>query len=406
MNILYIHQYFCTPAAGGGVRSYEFAKRWVKLGHHVSVITSIGYDESLKPHKTVTIDGIRVTTIGGKYSPYMGFVRRIVSFCFFALHSCGIAAKARHYDVVLATSTPLTVAFPAIIARIFAKRTTVFEVRDVWPDAAIEAGVLKNHLIILLARLLEKLAYRYCDHIVPLSTGMLNRIKNKGIPANKMTVLSNCSDMDRFDPEKYDRCTLRRNFGVADHFVLLYLGAIGLTNDMPFLAKAMEALKGDDRIVWWFVGDGNRLDYLIEKVRCLAVPNVHFFGKVAKSEVTKYVSASDIGIVSFINKPVYYENSPNKFFDYCAGGLPSIFTRTTWLSPYLSHYGAGFVCENNDIEELCKFIRMLRNDPGLCKKMGSNARKLAHKEFSRDVISNRYLSLLKGLSSEKKRSSD
>jgi glycosyltransferase involved in cell wall biosynthesis len=399
MKILYIHQYFCTPKGSSGVRSYEFAKRWVEAGHSVRIVTSMGYDDSLKPGAVEDIDGITVQTIGGSYSPEMGMLARIWAFFVFAFQSTWIAARSRDYDVVLATSTPITVAVPAAAARWIARRPVVFEVRDVWPDAAIDAGVLTNPALIFVARMLEKLAYGSANHLVPLSTGMEQRMERKGVDPARMTVLPNCSDMARFDPASYDREALRAQFEADGRFVLLYVGAINIANDIPFLTECMERLKDSASMVWWFVGEGNRFEYLKSEIERRGIKNVILWGKKLKSEVPQYVNAADLGVVSFIDTPTYFENSPNKFFDYCAGGLPAMFTRTTWLQPHLEKYASGFICEENKVAEFCEKVRNLASEPEICKEAGRNARFMAEQEFSRDEIGARYLELLKVVAS-------
>jgi len=399
MKILYIHQYFCTPKGSSGVRSYEFAKRWVEAGHSVRIITSMGYDESLNPGTVETIDGITVQTIGGSYSPTMGMLARIWAFFVFAFQSTWIAARSRDYDVVLATSTPITVAVPAAAARWIARRPVVFEVRDVWPDAAIDAGVLTNPVLIFVARMLEKLAYGSANHLVPLSSGMEQRMEQKGVDAGKMTVLPNCSDLARFNPSNYDRAALRAQFEANDRFVLLYVGAINIANDIPFLTECMEQLKESDSVMWWFVGEGNRFDYLKSEIKRRQIKNVVLWGKKLKSEVPQFVNAADVGVVSFIDTPTYFENSPNKFFDYCAGGRASIFTRTTWVAPFLQKYESGLVCEQNTVSEFCAYVEALQADSSRVAAMGKKAREMAELEFSRDEIAAKYLALLEHVAS-------
>ena len=306
--------------------------------------------------------------------------------------------RSRRFDVVLATSTPLTIAIPALIAKTVARQPVVFEVRDVWPDAAVDAGILKKGFLYHIALLLEMAAYRQCDHIVALSDGMRDRIMSKGVSADKISMLPNCSDIKQFSPSLFDPSLLRGEFGVKDELVLLYVGAINTANDIPFLVKCIESLKDEKRIKWWFVGGGNRLNYLEEQVSQQNIKNVQFWGKRPKSEVPKFVNAADVGVVSFINKPVYYENSPNKFFDYISGGLPPVFTRSTWLKSYLERYDTSLICENNTVDEFVSYIERLISDSTDQETLSKNVLKLAKNEFSRDVVSGRYIKLLGDIS--------
>ena len=399
MKILYFHQHFCTPKGSGGIRSYEFAKRWAAAGHDVTVVAGKGYDDSLISGRQ-KIAGFTVKCLGVKYRGTYNFTARLRSFLAFALKAALIAATARKYDIVLATSTPLTIAIPALTAKFIARRPVIFEVRDVWPDAAIDAGLLKNRLLIWIARTIEDAASKYCDHVVPLSTGMQQRIERKGVNPEKMTMLPNCSDLAHFTPDNINRQQARKQLHANGQFIVLYVGTINLANDMPFLAEAIKLTK-DENLQWWFVGSGSRFDYLKEQIQTANAQNVVLWNKQPKSEVPKFINAADVGVVSFINKPVYYENSPNKFFDYCAGGLPVIFTRTTWLEPYIKQYQAGFICKNNSPGEFLQYLNLLRTNEKRRHTMGINARRLAEDNFSRDDIAAKYLELLTKLEKTK-----
>lgn len=392
MKILYLHQYFTTPNGAGGSRSYEFARRWVKARHHVHVVTGTAYDETLPKNGTVEIDGIRVTSVGSHYNTEMGFFQRLKAFFHYAVKAVVIAARGRKYDLVLATSTPLTVALPALAAKWGAGRKVIFEVRDVWPDAAVDAGVLKNRWLILMAGLLEKAAYLSSSHIVPLSTGMLNRITDKGIDLEKMTMIPNCSDTATFHPG-IDGKDLRKQFQAENNFIVIYAGAVNVANNIEYLLKVAELSANMKDMEFWIVGNGNRFEYLKAQVKKRRLGNIRLHGRQPKHRMPLYMAAADAGVVTFISQPVYYDNSPNKFFDYIAAGLPVLFNRTTWLEQYLSEYQNGFVCNPDQPETMVERLSELKNDVHKRIWMGTRSRKLAEEVFSRDRMSDKYLEL-------------
>lgn len=392
MRILYIHQHFCTPAGYGGTRSYEFARRWVQKGHSVEIICGVGYDPTLRPNGVKTVDGIQVRVLGSAYRPSMGFLSHLWSFLVFAMKSVVIAATT-NADVVLATSTPLTIALPALAAKWIARRPVVFEVRDVWPDAAVDAGALRNPILIAAARLLEMFTYHAVDHIVPLSTGMEDRIARKGVSRAKMTMLSNCCDLDHFRPD-IDGSKLRREYDAEGKFIVLYMGAIGITNDVDCLVQIVRWLKEEDKVEFWIVGNGNRFEYLKKKVDAMGAEGVRLFGLRPKKELPRFTAAADVGLVTFLAAPVYYENSPNKFFDYIAAGLPVVFNRDTWLGPHLDKYKNGWCCDPDRPKDVVGRLLELRDNSTLRQEMGRNSRRLAEDCFSRDRIATQYIRLL------------
>jgi len=391
MRILYLHQYFCTPQSSGGVRSYEFARRWVEAGHEVEVVTGTGYDPTLPANGITVIDGISVRCVGVKYHAKMGFIRRLWAFTLFALKASWRAARSRDCDLVLATSTPLTIAIPALCAKWIARRPMVFEVRDVWPDAAIDIGQLNSPLLIGLARCLEKTVYRAADHVVPLSTGMRDRINGKVVLESKMTMIPNCCDLKRFAHGRRER--FRTELGCQDKFVILYVGAINAANHIEALADSIDLLQVEENWEWWFVGGGNRFDWLEQQARLRNWHGVRLLGPQTRDEVVDYAAGADCGVISFIPKPVYYENSPNKFFDYIAASLPVVFSRSTWLQDVIAEYKAGFIGADGDAHQLVDHLLRLKHDPVLRKRMGRDARRMAEERFSRDEMAKRYLEL-------------
>ena len=286
MRILWLHQYFATPRGWGAVRTYEFARRFVRAGHAVDVVCCAGYDDSLRPtgREPLMVDGVRVFVSGTTYRPQMGFTRRVVSFLrFMTVALWFVLRRGRNYDRIIASSGPLTLAVPALVGRWLWRVPYVFEVIDVWPDSAIAAGVLKNPVLKWLSFRLEALAYRHAAAIVTCSTGMTARVEEKlggnaerrtqnaerrsGEGENaerrtpnaekKIVTISNCCDLETCAPDEAVRRAVRSKYGVRENqMVVLYSGAMGRSNAMEDVAAAVEATAEDERIVWWFAGDG------------------------------------------------------------------------------------------------------------------------------------------------------
>jgi glycosyltransferase involved in cell wall biosynthesis len=177
--------------------------------------------------------------------------------------------------------------------------------------------------------------------------------------------------------------------------VALYTGAMGLSNEISDLVEAVRATEDDKQIVWWFAGDGRHAD----KLRTLDVGEAgrcRFLGSLAKDQVVELYLAADVNVVTFMHEPLFYENSPNKFFDGIAAGLPTVFNRTTWLEPWLKEYGCGTVCTSEDVgAEMAQQLKRLAADGELRRRMGMGARRLAEEVFSRDKLAAGYLEILR-----------
>ncbi|MGE5704409.1 MAG: glycosyltransferase family 4 protein, partial [Clostridia bacterium] len=204
MNILYVHQYFTTREGSLGTRSYEFSKYLLRQGHQVTMLTGDSSLQGVLPvkrgwlHKRYVIDGIQVIAVNNHYSNYMGFFRRIVAFIGFVLFACFYGLFMKRPDIVLATSTPLTVAIPALVMKKLRSIPFVFEVRDLWPEAPIQIGAIRSPLAIALLQALERKTYREASQLVALSPGMAQGIFATGIAEDKVTLIPNCSDLELF----------------------------------------------------------------------------------------------------------------------------------------------------------------------------------------------------------------
>jgi len=391
MRILWLHQYFATPAGWGSVRTFELGRRFVAAGHAVDVLCCAAYDASLAGQGVVETAGMQIHVSRTRYRPQMGFLARVGAFLAFAGFAVGhVLRRGRKYDLIIASSSPLTMAIPALLARWICGTPFVFEVIDVWPDAAIAAGVLRNRVLQWLAFCLEACAYRQAACVVTCSSGMTERVLRKGVNAAKVITISNGCDLDAFRPDPAHRAQLRAARGVHEgQLVVLYTGAMGRSNAVDDLVQAAEQLKDDARIVWWFAGDGAEA----EKLRQLKTGR--FFGKLPRERIAELCQAADVAVVSFLHAPLFHENSPNKFFDAIAAGLPVVFNRSTWLDADMAAYGCGFSCQGNrPAIEMADQLRALADDPALRQRMQAGARRLAEERFSRDQQAKMYLDCL------------
>ncbi|MDA3924628.1 MAG: glycosyltransferase family 4 protein [Kiritimatiellae bacterium] len=423
MRILWLHQYFSTPKGWGAVRTYEFARRFVAKGHSVDVVCCDGYDDWLLEEAgergEVEVDGIKVFVSKTKYVSRMSFRQRVFSFLKFMIYANSFVLKnGAKYDLCIASSGPLTMAIPALAGRLIHKLPYVFEVIDVWPDSAIDAGILKSKVLKMLSFFVEKMAYRYSEAIVLCSTGMsdriINKIQNKSdiIPEHRMVVddfsvisietrsktyklqtISNSCDREQFKPDICVRRKMREKCGVDDDkLIVLYSGAMGVSNQIDDVVEAVNATKGNEGIVWWFAGDGVRFNDL----KALEYPErVRFFGRLSKVEVARLYQSADVNLVTFMHSALFYENSPNKFFDGIAAGLPAIFNRSTWLGPWLREYKCGVVCDGDSPgTKMAEELKSLSKDRKRLKEMSIGALRLAEDVFSRDLLAVKYEALL------------
>jgi glycosyltransferase involved in cell wall biosynthesis len=390
MRILYLHQFFITREGVGGTRSYEFARRFVARGHEVRMVTAGGGDR--------TVDGIEVVGASGAYSDYMtatamSYPRRILAFARFAAGSALAALRGPRPDVIYATSPPLTMALPAMLASLRWRAPFVFEVRDLWPEAPIQMGALENPLLRALARGLERLVYRRAAAVIALSPGIRDGVLEAGAPVTAVELVPNAADLELFSPERDGR-ELRERLGLGDRFVVSYFGAMGEANDLTQVVEAA-ALLDPGQVAFVLLGGGKRRGELEELARRLGAANVLFEDPVPdKSSVARLAAASDACLTVFKDVPVLATNSPNKLFDTLAAGRPAIVNTPGWMRELVEQNEAGLFARPGDARDLADKVEQLRADPELARRMGRNARALAERDFGRDQLAARALDVL------------
>lgn len=391
MNILYIHQYFLTPQEPGGTRSYWLARELIKNGHQVTMLTSSSkYNDEIKH---LEVDGINVIYIKEDYDQNMSITRRLKAFVKFMYKASKIGLQQKEVDLVFATSTPLTIGIPALVLKWFKKIPYIFEVRDLWPEVPIQMGGISNPLVIKAAKYLEKTIYKNANHVIALSLGMQDGVV-KYIAKEKTSMISNMAKMDEFWPREKN-VKMMKDLGLKENsFKLIHFGSLGKANGAHTIIESAVFMKDIDDVEFLFVGGGSTEQELIEEVNKNQLTNVKFLGKFPMKEVSEIVNFSDVSMISFLDLPILYTNSPNKLFDSLSAGKPLIVNSAGWTKDIAEEYNCGYYVNPQNPQELKERILYLKDHPNLVKEMGENARKLAETKYDKSILCKEFVEVI------------
>lgn len=394
MKVLYIHQYFRTPAEPGSTRSYWLSKRLVETECQVTMLTSRNFQEHFI--ERIVIDGINVIYIKNYYSNNMNIITRVISFIKFMFFSTIIALKEKDVKLVFATSTPLTIGFPALILKWFKRKRYIFEVRDLWPEVPIQMGRLNNLLLRKFSLWFEKIIYLNAEHIVALSPGMHYRILEKGVPVEKITMIPNMSKIDKFYNRKQN-FKIAGKFGInTKKFNLIYFGAMGLSNGLEYIVDAARILKEKDvfDVHFIFLGTGSKEVELKTKCKKYKLNNVSFLGNQPMDIVSEVVNLCDCSIISFANIPILRTNSPNKLFDSLSAGKPIVVNSCGWTKDLIEQKNCGAYVDPEEPNDLVNLLIDWKNNPTLMNQMGENSRKLAETKYDKSILSKEFVRII------------
>ncbi|THD66795.1 glycosyltransferase WbuB [Robertkochia marina] len=398
MNILYIHQYFITPKEPGPTRSYWVARELIKSGHKVTMLTTSSTVKSNKDRGRVLIDGIDVIYLNIPYHGSMSVKSRLMAFLKFAYQSSLFVLKQKNIDLVIATSTPLTVGIPALLGKWFRRFPFIFEVRDLWPEVPIQMGGLQNKFAIKAARLLEETIYVNATHIIALSPGMMDGVLSKGISPSKVNMIPNMSKPDVFWPRPKNTELMEKLRLKEDTFKVIYFGALGLANALDYIVQAAEILKYDQRIEFIFAGGGGVEEDLKQQCKDLQLTNVRILGNFPMSTLSEIVNLADVSLVTFKNLPILATNSPNKLFDSLSAGKPIIVNSAGWTKSMVEEYQCGFYVHPEQPEDLVRSIITLLEDSELCARMGERSRWLSEKKFDKSILCDQFVATVNSIS--------
>jgi len=401
MKVLYFHQHFSTPDGATGIRSYEMARHLIKRGHKVLMICGSyqGAASGLSvPFKNGSrrgiVNNIEVLEFELPYSNSDSFLRRFGLFIRFALKSIKVALTEK-YDLLFATTTPLTVGLPGIFARWLRFKPFVFEVRDLWPELPKAMGVITNPLVLKLVGLLEWVSYRSAHHCIGLSPGIVDGIKKCGVADERVTMISNGCDLNLFSEAEHKRV---EGVGEGD-LVAIFTGTHGVANGVDAALSAAQVLKKRGRadIKLCFIGSGKLKPDLIKHAHQWKLDNCIFIDPVRKRELAEYLNGADIGMQLLKNIPAfYYGTSPNKFFDYIASGLPVLTNYPGWIEGMIEKNNCGIVVPPDDPVSFADALEFAADDRKELIKMGNNARVLAEQKFDRKQLGDEFVDWIEG----------
>jgi glycosyltransferase involved in cell wall biosynthesis len=402
MHVLYFHQHFSTPSGSGGIRSYKMAQRLIARGHSVTMVCGSGHRASsdLAGHpvdgqRKGNVDGIDVIEFCLPYSNYDSLLKRTWIFLLYAWRSVKLVLRL-DYDLLFATSTPLTAGIPGIVMKVFRKRPFIFEVRDLWPELPREMAVITNPLILKAMDILEWLSYHSADACIGLSPGIVRGITRRNIPASRVTMVPNGCDLELFKPALHKGVENFPGIG-KDDFVAIFCGAHGLANGLDAVLDAAKVLKqrNEQNIKLLFIGDGRLKPQLRERSGKEQLDNCVFCDPLPKRELAKIMAVADAGLMILANvSAFYYGTSPNKFFDYIASGLPILNNYPGWLAEIIGESDCGIAVPAADPESFANALITLRDNRNRRIRMGGNARTLAQRDFNREKLADQFVDFL------------
>ena len=341
-----------------------------------------------------SVDGIRVLRCWVAAAPNRGFARRILNHLSFAFSSLLALRRLGPTDVIYVQSPPLFVGIAALMYRTLKRAPYVFNVSDIWPQSAVEMGALRNRTFIRMAEWLERRLYRKAARITTATPGILEKLAARGIPREKLFLLTNGVDTDIYKPGPPDRALAARLGFDASKKIFLYAGTHGMAQGLDVILDAARETR-DPNILYVFVGEGAEKETLMKRSKQLALTNVHFLPNQPQPTMPALLNTVYASIIPLRRLELFKAALPSKIFEAMAVARPVIGVMWGEAADLIRDSGCGLVVEPEDGQGLKDAVDKLAADPNLADELGQNGRRYVSEHYNRKAIAARLAQVLR-----------
>ena len=383
MKILFITDNFPPEVNAPATRTYEHCMEWIGCGAEVTVITCApnfphgrvyeGYSNRL--YRTETMNGIRVIRVWSYITANKGFAGRILDYFSFAC-TAFLAGLFRKMDIIIATSPQFFTTFAACGLSAVRRKPWIFELRDLWPESIKTVGAMKDGLMIRLLEKIELFLYGNASVVVALTEAFKRNLVARGIPGDRIRVITNGSNLELFTPRDKDEALMSK-LGLNGQFMVGYIGTHGMAHGLEFIVDAIERLGEKDNYHFLFIGDGARKEAVVRRAGEKGLDNVTFLEPVRKEDVPSYLSLIDAMLVPLIRSDTFKTVIPSKIFEAAAMHKPILLGVEGQAKEIVDGYKAGLCFEPENEDDFAAALRTLREKGDIYENLREGCTKLA-----------------------------
>ncbi|HEX4945300.1 MAG TPA: glycosyltransferase family 4 protein [Blastocatellia bacterium] len=406
MKITFLCQYFPPEMGAPSARTYEHARHWASLGHDVTVITGFPNHPTgiIRPEyrghfaKREKVDGINVLRTWIYCAANKGFARRVLNFLSFFVSSWLLGAfMTRRPEIVVGTSPQFFCAVAAYVLSCIKRVPFVFEVRDIWPQSAVELGVLRNPWIIRVLEAIEMFLYRRAALIVIVAESSRPYLIARGIAPEKIKMIPNGIDAQYLALASESGESIRAESDLQEKFVVSYIGTHGMSHALDTVLRAAKELEAAPDVHFLLVGEGAEKDNLKKLAEDLQLRNVTFVKEQPRERLLAFYRASDVSLVPLRRLPIFKKVLPSKMFELMGVGCPIICSVEGEAAALIERAKSGICIEPENIAALVATIRQLRDTPALRQTLSENGERFVRTNYLRSVLAEKYLNVLSGV---------
>jgi colanic acid biosynthesis glycosyl transferase WcaI len=402
LDVLIITSSFIPDISPNARILSEISEDLVKQGHRVTVSTPFPYHPAWvvpeqyrwKLYKVEQLGEIKLIRTYVYASPKKTFITRMLNNVSIMVATCLGGLGTNKHDAALVMSPPLLMGITAYTVKMLKNTPFVLSVQDLYPETAIELGMLKNKYLINLSQKLEKFLYQKSDKIAVISDGFKKNLISKGIDSDKIEVIHNWVDLEFITPSERDN-HIRTEYEIGNKFMILFAGTMGLAQGLDTIIESARLLRDIDDILFVFVGHGVAKERLISTCRKYALENVKFIPVQPRERIPSFLAAADVCLATLKRKLLFSITIPCKIYEIMSAGRPIVLGVDGDAKQLIEKANCGICVEPENPHEMADaIIKMYENDD-LRAEYGRNGRNYVVKNHSRWQLTKAYERLLR-----------
>lgn len=390
MHILIMGQHYAPEEVSGAVLARELAEGLLRYGHQVTFVTAApgypqgkvfeGYRNAFLARET--LNGVNVIRIWSYISPSKSFWSRILNYGTFSLMALIGGLSAGRVDVLMSASPPLPLGLSAWLVSRIRRIPWLLRVEDLYPETAVNVGVLRNRILIRFFEWMEKFIYRKAAHISLISESFRQNLLTKGISSSRLSVLPVWADPQTIRPMPKEN-GFRRLHSLESKFILLYSGNIGHTSSLEDVIEAARLLKNEREITFIIIGDGVKKTALQDRSRDYQLENVRFLPYQPREAYPEALAAADVSLAT-LNSQASHTSLPSKIFAIMAAARPilAVADAASEMANLVQRERCGVVVPPAQPLLLAETVKELYNHPRELAEWGRNGRTALERRYS------------------------
>ena len=399
MKILFITDNFPPEVNAPATRTFEHVIEWQKKGVEVTIVTCApnfphgkvydGYKNKL--YQKEMYKGIEVIRVWSYVSSNSGFAKRVLDYVSFAFMAF-IVGLFRKQDIIIATSPQFFTTWAAWALSKIKRTPWIFELRDLWPESIKTVGAMKQGKAIDFLERVELGLYKSSDKVIAVTDAFKKNLINRGIEENKISVVTNGSNLELFYPRDKETALLQE-LNLENKFIVGYIGTHGMAHSLDFIMNSIAEIKDND-IHFLFIGDGAMKKNIVNIAEKLKLANVTFLNPISKDEVPRYLSLVDVSLAPLKKDDNFKTVIPSKIFEASAMLKPTLLGVEGQAQEILEKYNAGLCFEPENMNDFIEKLLILKNHKDTYNLCQDGCKSLAN-DFNRKRLAAEMLVIIR-----------